>query len=83
MRPEDGKRMCTNREIKKYKNNPKLREKFRKIRYNQILENFGQCSPNYNPNSIPIIEAKAEELGIMELMHAENGGEFYIKGLGY
>ncbi len=39
--------------------------------------------PNYNPSSIPIIEAKAEELGITDLQHAENGGEFHIKELGY
>lgn len=39
--------------------------------------------PGYNVNSIPIIEAKAEELGITDLLHAENGGEFHIKELGY
>jgi hypothetical protein len=39
--------------------------------------------PNYNKSSIPILEAKAVELGITDLMHAENGGEFYIKELGY
>ena len=39
--------------------------------------------PNYNPSSIPIIEEKARELGITDLQHAENGGEFHIKELGY
>lgn len=39
--------------------------------------------PNYNVSSIAILEAKAAELGITDLMHAENGGEFYIKDLGY
>jgi hypothetical protein len=39
--------------------------------------------PNYNPNSISIIEQKAKELGITDLQHAENGGEFYIEELGY
>jgi hypothetical protein len=39
--------------------------------------------PNYNPSSIPILEQKAKELGITDLQHAENGGEFCIKELGY
>lgn len=39
--------------------------------------------PNYNKSSITILETKALELGITDLMHAENGGEFYIKELGY
>lgn len=39
--------------------------------------------PNYNPSSISIIEEKARELGITDLKHAENGGEYYIKELGY
>jgi hypothetical protein len=39
--------------------------------------------PNYNKSSIPIIEAKAKELGITDLQHAENGGEYHIKELGY
>jgi hypothetical protein len=39
--------------------------------------------PNYNVSSITILEAKATELGITDLMHAENGGEFHIKELGY
>ena len=43
----------------------------------------GQVMPNYNPSSIPIIEQKAKELGITDLQHAENGGEYHIKELGY
>ena len=39
--------------------------------------------PNYNKDSIKIIESKAIELGITDLQHAENGGEFHIKELGY
>lgn len=39
--------------------------------------------PNYNPSPIPILEEKAKELGITDLQHAENGGEFHIKELGY
>ncbi len=47
------------------------------------IETGGQMFPNYNKNSISIIEEKAKELGITDLQHAENGGEFYIKELGY
>jgi len=52
-------------------------------RIERTVYNGGQMSPNYNPNSIPILEAKALEFGITDLQHAENGGEFYIKDLGY
>ncbi len=45
--------------------------------------NGKQFYPVYNRNSIPILEQKAKELGITDLQHAENGGEFYIKELGY
>lgn len=48
-----------------------------------INERIGQFFPNYNPSSILILEEKAKELGITDLQHAENGGEFYIKELGY
>jgi hypothetical protein len=47
------------------------------------IETGGQMFPNYNKNSIKVIEQKAKELGILDLQHAENGGEFYIKELGY
>jgi hypothetical protein len=43
----------------------------------------GQLVPRYNPNSIPIIEKVASEMGIDDLQHAENGGEYYVRGLGY
>ena len=49
----------------------------------RIENSIGQVKPNYNPASIQIIENKAKELGITDLQHAENGGEFYIKELGY
>jgi len=45
--------------------------------------NGNQFYPNYNPYSISIIEQKANELGITDLQHAENGGEYHIKELGY
>ena len=49
----------------------------------KVLLNGGQISPSYNINSISILEQKSKELGITDLQHAENGGEFYIKELGY
>ena len=42
-------------------------------------ESNGMNFVNYNPNSIPILEQKAKELGIWDLQHAENGGEYKIK----
>jgi hypothetical protein len=45
--------------------------------------NGNQLSPNYNISTIPILEQKAKELGIIDLQHAENGGEYHIKELGY
>lgn len=45
--------------------------------------NGGQLIPRYNKSAIPLLEQKAKELGITDLQHAENGGEFYIKELGY
>ena len=58
-------------------------QKMRVSRISEMEEKFGQVYPNYNPASIPIIEAKARELGITDLQHAENGGEYHIKELGY
>ena len=49
----------------------------------KIRKRNGQITPNYNPSSIPILEQKANELGVTDLQHAESGGEFYIKELGY
>jgi len=43
----------------------------------------GQLIPRYNISSIPILEKHANELEITDLQHAENGGEYFIKELGY
>ena len=74
--------------ISEHKSNSKLTdEHIKNIRLGIIKyrEDNGLAGfvPNYNPSSIPIIEAKAKELGITDLQHAENGGEFHIKELGY
>jgi hypothetical protein len=47
-----------------------------------IKSSTGQCAPRYNKTSIPIIEAYGKENGY-NFQHAENGGEFHIKELGY
>lgn len=59
------------------------RIKLRKSHIERIEKLGVNVFPNYNPSSIPAIEEKAKELGITDLQHAENGGEFYIKELGY
>lgn len=42
----------------------------------------GQITPRYNINSIPIIEDYGKKYGY-NFQHAENGGEYCIKQLGY
>lgn len=60
----------------------------RKIRksYSEYLNSCGGkdgFKPTYNKSSIPLIEQKAKELGITDIQHAENGGEYYVEELGY
>jgi len=68
---------------KKGKNLSKETRKKMRISAIKRIENLiGQISPNYNPEACKLIE----EYGIensYNFRHAENGGEFYIKGLGY
>lgn len=56
----------------------KLKQRVSTLKY--IYETAGQVTPRYNKSSIPILESKAAELGITDLMHAENGGEYQIAG---
>lgn len=63
--------------------NDVTKTKMRLARIDQINKLHGQAIPNYNPDSIKIIEKTAEKHGITDIQHAENGGEFYVKGLGY
>lgn len=58
-------------------------KKLQRLRRVDSLLNKQNHYPGYNPSSIPIIEAKADELGITDLQHAENGGEYHIEELGY
>ena len=41
-----------------------------------------QLKPNYNPDSIPVIEEYGKKHGY-NFQHAENGGEYQLKELGY
>ncbi len=66
--------------------NDKIRKKQRLITIEKIKKqicNGGQITPAYNINSISILEEAAKNLGITDLRHAENGGEYHIKDLGY
>jgi hypothetical protein len=61
------------------------RKKMRKsaIEYIETVKfNGGQLKPKYNINSISIIEEYGKKHGY-NFLHAENGGEYYIKELGY
>ena len=68
-----------------YKRTPDIRKKSRlsNIKVIERISENGRCVPGYNPDSIQIIEKKAKELGITDLKHAQNGGEHYVKELGY
>tara|TARA_R110000751_G_scaffold173040_1_gene279471 strand:+ start:527 stop:1135 length:609 start_codon:yes stop_codon:yes gene_type:complete len=63
-----------------YDRTDEINQKSRVSAINRIKNTKGQISPNYNKLSIPILEAKAKELGITDLQHAENGGEFQVCG---
>lgn len=77
--------MIKRRKSKKYidpMKNPEHVKKIRVKRLKSIEERCGQIMPNYNQGSIPIIENFAKNNNL-EFKHAENGGEFHIKDLGY
>jgi len=79
--PEDRKK-----KISKHHKGIKLSEEHKqslsRAAIKRIKESPGQFAPNYNLKSIPILQQVARDLGL-NIQHAENGGEFYIKGLGY
>lgn len=62
---------------------PETRKKQRKSTLCYLENANGQLVPRYNIESISLLEQVADELGIDDLQHAENGGEFHIKSLGY
>lgn len=56
--------------------------KMRLSAIHRIRSAKGQAAPRYNINSISIIDTIGEKNGYT-FQHAENGGEYYIKELGY
>jgi hypothetical protein len=58
------------------------RQKMRLSAINRMNERYGQVSPNYNLVACQLFEDINRELG-WNGQHAENGGEFFIKELGY
>jgi hypothetical protein len=58
----------------------KLKQRVSTLNY--LSKTKGQITPRYNIHSIPIIEKYGIQHGYT-FQHAENGGEFHIKELGY
>lgn len=58
------------------------KRKMRVAALRHIKQQKGQTSPHYNIKSIPIIEQYGKDNGY-NFQHAENGGEYHIKDLGY
>jgi hypothetical protein len=56
--------------------------KMRKAALEYLEKTKGQVIPRYNIDSIPVIEEYGRKHGY-RFMHAENGGEYFIKELGY
>lgn len=65
---------------KKHTKTSKLKQRVSTLEY--LSKSKGQIVPRYNINSIPIIEEYGKKYGY-NFQHAENGGEYYIKELGY
>jgi len=64
---------------------PLSKEHRKKIRISHIKrrdELYGRCCPTYNPKACKLIDEYGKENNY-NFQHAENGGEFYIKELGY
>ena len=61
---------------------PEVKRKIRLSTIEQRKQMFGNHHPMYNPKSIQIIEDFGRENGY-NFQHAENGGEYHIKRLGY
>ena len=58
------------------------KKKLRLSRIKEIEQKYGPPVPNYNPLACRYIIAYGEKFGF-DFQHAENGGEFFIKELGY
>jgi hypothetical protein len=58
------------------------RQRMRISAINRMKRLWGQVTPNYNPVACKLIDEYGKLNGY-NFQHAENGGEFYIKELGY
>lgn len=58
------------------------KRKIRLARLKDLEKEFGYVYPNYNEGSISILEAYGQKNGY-NFQHAQNGGEVFIKELGY
>jgi hypothetical protein len=58
------------------------KKKMRLAALSYISQLKGQAIPRYNKDSISLIEDYGKENGYI-FMHAENGGEYFVKELGY
>ncbi len=66
----------------KYPFSDEVRKNQRLAAIKRIEKYNGQLSPAYNPNACKLIDKYGNENGY-NFQHAENGGEFHIKKLGY
>ena len=58
------------------------RKKMRLSKIKDMESKYGQTSPNYNPEGCRMIDEYGKENNY-NFQHAENGGEYHIKELGY
>ncbi len=65
-----------------YKCSDETRRKIRLAKIREIKSKHGQVCPNYNQHACKMIEEHGALHGYT-FQHAENGGEYHIKGLGY
>lgn len=65
---------------RKHSTETKKKQRLSTIEYIKTMN--GQLAPRYNVKSIPIIEQYGKQNGY-NFQHAENGGEYHIKELGY
>jgi predicted DNA-binding protein YlxM (UPF0122 family) len=61
---------------------PETIRKMRVSTIENIRKKKGQAYPKYNPDACELIEEYGDEHGY-DFQHAENGGEYHIKELGY
>lgn len=66
----------------KFSYSNETRKKQRLAAIKRIESRYGQVSPNYNPEACKLIDKYGKENNY-NFQHAENGGEFYIRELGY